>query len=139
MTSPIAHFVVALGIDGRVLSQGSMSDALMQDTNLVQEVMDDKQAMDKAADEIDATNSKNETAKGDGKLTVAEEIQEGHVSWQALKLFFAGLGGDHPILFWIIFVGGVFFVDFINTIQTWWLGLWASQYDHNESYEVDVP
>ena len=139
MTSPIAHFVVALGIDGRVLSQGSVSDALMQDTNLVREVMDDKHAMDKAADEIDATNSKNETAKGDGKLTVAEEIQEGHVSWQALKLFFAGLGGDHPILFWTIFLGGEFFTDFISTIQTWWLGFWASQYDHNEYYEVDVP
>jgi hypothetical protein len=135
MTSSIAHFVVALGIDGRVLSQGSVSDPLMQDTNLVQEV-DDKQAMDEAADEIDAINSK--TAK-DGKLTVAEEIQEGHVSWRALKLFFAGLGGDHPILFWIVFVGGLFFTDFISTIQTWWLGLWASQYDRNESYEVDVP
>jgi hypothetical protein len=139
MMSPIAHFVVALGIDGRVLSQGSVSDALIQDTNLVKEVMDDKQAMDKATNEIDTMNSKNGTAKSDGKLTVAEEIQEGHVSWQALKLFFAGLGGEHPILFWIMFIGGLFFTDFISAIQTWWLGFWASQYDHNESYKVDVP
>jgi ABC-type multidrug transport system fused ATPase/permease subunit len=95
--------------------------------------------MQKATDEIDSTNPKQDTAKVDGKLTVAEEIQEGHVSWQALKLFFAGLGGDHPLLFWIVFVGGLFVTFFINTIQTWWLGFWANQYDHRESYEVDVP
>jgi hypothetical protein len=139
MASPVAHFVVSLGIDGRVLTQGFMSEALVQDKNLGEEVMEDEQATKKAIDEIDPTSSKNETAKGVGKLMVAEEIQEGHVSWQALKLFFAGLGGDHPLLFWIVFMGGIFFTDFINTIQTWWLGFWASQYDHHESYEVHVP
>jgi hypothetical protein len=139
MTSPIAHFVVSLGVDGRVLNQGSVSDALMKGKNLLQEVVEDKHAMGKSADEIDRTNSEQEAPKGDGKLTVAEEIQEGHVSWQALKLFFAGLGGDQPLMFWIVFIGGLFFTDFISTIQTWWLGFWASQYDHQESYEVDVP
>jgi hypothetical protein len=139
MTSPIAHFVVSLGIDGRVLSQGSVSDALAQDESLAEEAMEGKQAMEKAADQIDPSGLKNETTKGDGKLMVAEEIQEGHVSWQALKLFFAGLGGNHPVLFWIVFIGGLFFTDFINTIQTWWLGFWASQYDDHKSYEVDVP
>jgi hypothetical protein len=116
-----------------------VSDALAQDESLAEEAMEGKQAMEKAADQIDPSGLKNETTKGDGKLMVAEEIQEGHVSWQALKLFFAGLGGNHPVLFWIVFIGGLFFTDFINTIQTWWLGFWASQYDDHKSYEVDVP
>src|ERR1700676_2078455 len=98
MASPVAHFVVSLGIDGRIVSQGSMSDTLARDRDFVKEVNEDEDAIKKAADEIDPTDSKKVVAKGDGKLIVAEEIQEGHVSWQALKLFFAGLGGNHPLL-----------------------------------------
>lgn len=137
MASHVAHFVVSLDIDGRVISQGSLSDALVQDKT-VEEATEDENAMVKAANEIHPTGSKKDTVKDDGKLTVVEEIQEGHVSWQALKLFFAGLGGDHPILFWAVFLGGLFFTDFINTVQTWWLGFWASQYCY-APYEVDVP
>ena len=37
-------------------------------------------AMQKAADEINSTNSKQDTTKVDGKLTVAEETQKGHVN-----------------------------------------------------------
>jgi len=139
MASPIAQFVVSLGIDGRVLSQGSVSAAVAQNKRLAEEIMKEKNAMQKTTDEIDSANPKQDTAKVDGKLTVAEQIQEGHVSWQALKLFFAGLGGGHPLLFWIVFMGGLFVTFFINTIQTWWLGFWANQYNHRESYEVDVP
>jgi hypothetical protein len=139
MASPIAHFVVSLGIGGRVLSQGSVSDALVRDRNLVEEAMENKDTMREAVNEINSTGVKNEPIKGDGKLVVAEEIQEGHVSWKALKMFFAGLGGSHPFLFWIVFLGGLFFVDFISAIQTWWLGFWASQYDQHASYQVDVP
>ena len=139
MASPIAHFVVSLGIDGRVISQGSVSDALAQDKSLTMEVTEGREATEKAAYRIDPPDPKYEMAKGDGKLMVAEEIQEGHVSWKALKLFLAGLSGDHPLLFWMVFVGGFFLTEFINTIQTWWLGFWASQYDDHKSYEVDVP
>ena len=139
MASPITHFMVSLGVDGRIISQGSVSDALARDKSLVVEAAEDKMAIEKANDEIDPKESKDHVAKGDGKLTVAEEIQEGHVSWKALKLFFVGLGGDHPIIFWIVFLGGLFSTDLINTIQTWWLGFWASQYDQHEAYEIDVP
>lgn len=129
MASPIANFVVSLGIDGSILSQGSVSDALAQDKSLVAEVIDDKNAMEMAHQEIDSAEPKVEASKPDGKLIVAEEINEGHVSWQALQLFFAGLGGDHPIFFWAVFLGGLGLTAFANTVQTWWLGHWASQYD----------
>jgi hypothetical protein len=139
MACPIAHFVVSLGVDGRIVSQGSVSDALARNKNLVTNIAEDKKVMKKANEEIDPKEPKDQVAKGDGKLTVAEEIQEGHVSWKALKLFFVGLGGDRPFIFWVVFLGGLFSTDIINTIQTWWLGFWASQYDQHKAYEVDVP
>ncbi|KAF7978858.1 hypothetical protein HWV62_44329 [Athelia sp. TMB] len=140
MASPIANFVVSLGIDGTVLSQGSVSDALAQNKSLVTEVVEDKKAMEKADQEIDSTaDPKAVGAKPDGKLIVAEEINEGHVSWGALKLFFTGLGGDHPTFFWIVFVGGLGATSLVNTGQTWWLGHWASRYDLPGSPTVNVP
>lgn len=139
MASPIAHSMVSLGIDGRIVSQGSVSDALAQNKNLITEVAEDKNAMEKANEEVDPQKDNEKLAKGDGKLIVAEEIQEGHVSWKALKLFFIGLGGDHPLIFWTVFLGGILSTDLINTFQTWWLGYWASQYDQHQAYEVAVP
>lgn len=138
MASPIAQFVVSLGIDGRVVSQGHISEALSQNRSLAVEATEDINAMNKANEEIDGA-PKEEAAKGDGKLVLAEEIQEGHVSWHSLKLFFIGLGGNHPLLFWTVFLAGMFFTDFINTIQTWWLGHWAAQYDNHPASQVAVP
>jgi hypothetical protein len=137
IASPIAHFVVSLGLDGRVLSQGSVSDALAQSQLLAAELKDNENVTEKAAGEIDFTDPNKGTAKGDGKLTVAEEIQEGHVKAQALKLFFVSLGGSHPLLFWIVFSILLFCKFFIYTFETWWLGFWASQYDY--SSEVAAP
>jgi hypothetical protein len=134
MASPVAHFVVSLGINGRVLSQGSVSDPLVQSRLLAAK---DENVTEKAADEINFTEPKRETAKDDGKLTGTEEIQEGRLSAQALSLFFASLGGSHPLLFWITFLIPLFCKFFIYTFETWWLGFWASQYDH--SSEVAVP
>lgn len=139
MASPYAQFVVSLGIDGRIASQGQVADAMSKNKDLIVEAQEDAEAMAKAEEEIDEQKPEDKIAKGDGKLTVAEEIQEGHVSWKALKLFFVGLGGNHPLLFWIIFLFGMFLTDFINTIQTWWLGYWARQYDIHNASEVAVP
>jgi len=134
MASPVAHFVVSLGINGQVLSQGSVSDPLVQSQLLAAKV---ENVMKKAVDEINFTEPKNPTAKGDGKLTVTEEIQEGRLSAQALSLFFASLGGSHPVLFWIAFLALLLCKFLIYTFETWWLGFWASQYDH--ASEVAVP
>lgn len=112
---------------------------MSKNKDLIVEAQEDAEAMAKAEEEIDEQKPEDKIAKGDGKLTVAEEIQEGHVSWKALKLFFVGLGGNHPLLFWIIFLFGMFLTDFINTIQTWWLGYWARQYDIHNASEVAVP
>lgn len=72
-----------MGIDGHVLSQGSMSDALTNDQTLVVEVIKENLAIEKTEGEVDSQVPAGEIKKGDGKLTVAEEIEEGHVSWPA--------------------------------------------------------
>jgi hypothetical protein len=83
MTRPIAGFVVAMGLDGRVTSQGSISEALSKDKSLAKELLKEEDVLQKAEDEIDAPPPPTDAPKADGKLIVAEEMEEGHVSWDA--------------------------------------------------------
>jgi hypothetical protein len=55
-----------------------------------------------------------------------------------VKLFVHGLGGTHPVLFWILFVGGLVLCDTVLTIQTWFMGYWAEQYDIYPPEEVNI-
>lgn len=139
MASPIAHFVVSMGTGGRILSQGSVSDALAKDSNLVAEVAKEEETLQKADEKMDYTTEiKSDALKSDGKLVIDEEIHLGHVSWQALKLFFSALGGSHSWLFWVLFLSAMIITSFINTYQTWWLGIWAKQYGLGSPSEVWV-
>jgi len=80
IASPIADFVVSLGLDGRILSQGSVSDALAKDHLLAVEVSEDREVTETADHGTDPAGP----AKGpEGKLIVKEEIQEGRISWPA--------------------------------------------------------
>lgn len=55
-----------------------------------------------------------------------------------VKLYFRGLGGSHPVAFFLTVACGLLLTDLLNTFQTWYLGYWASQYDTHDSSEVDV-
>ena len=48
MASPIADFVVSLGTDGRVQSQGTLSKVLAKDDNLSKELAEERAEMEKA-------------------------------------------------------------------------------------------
>ena len=86
MVSPIASFVVSLGTDGRIASQGSVSEALLKDNEVEKEMEESKDAIKKAEQEETTEGNPDEAKpKSDGKLVVAEEIAEGHVSWAAGK------------------------------------------------------
>ncbi|KAJ7141437.1 hypothetical protein C8R44DRAFT_763446 [Mycena epipterygia] len=125
MTSKIADFVVSMGLDGHVRSQGSISDALAKDEVLAKEVRQDEEILEVAEKEIDPEELKKEK---DGKLIVAEEIELGHVSWSALNLYFHGMGGDWTRLFFVVVLSFMVVGEAGMTLQTWWLGYWASQY-----------
>ncbi|KAJ6574743.1 P-loop containing nucleoside triphosphate hydrolase protein [Mycena capillaripes] len=139
MAKPIANYVISMGVDGNIHSHGSITEALATDEVLAEELSKDQDVLDKKVDEIDAPPAAAEK-KADGKLIVAEEVEEGHVSWDALKLYFKGLGGNHTLLFFTFFLAGLGLTEISNSIQTWWLGWWASQYQEHASdpSQVDV-
>jgi hypothetical protein len=88
LTSKIADFVVSVGLDGRVHIRSSVSDALVKDEVLTQQLRKNQAILETAAQEIGSTPSADGPGKSDGKLIMAEEIEFGHVSWGALNMFF---------------------------------------------------
>ena len=96
MVSPVANFLVDVGSDGRILSQGSLSSALSKDSKLLKELEEEQQELEKAEQEIDPseeTEKLAEAKQSSGKLIVAEEIEEGHVGWDACQCEGAFLSG----------------------------------------------
>lgn len=84
MTSPIADFVVSLGSDGRILSQGTMSTALATSKALTKELKAGESELHRAEEAVDGDVPEVHEGKS-GKLMVAEEVAEGHVSWSACE------------------------------------------------------
>lgn len=90
MASPLADFVVALH-DGHIVSQGSIADAVSKDKAVAKEYEQDKEAIElDVSKNVEANGMSNHDAPAktkDGKLVVAEEIAEGHVTWKACESF----------------------------------------------------
>ncbi|KAL0565313.1 hypothetical protein V5O48_016710 [Marasmius crinis-equi] len=135
MVQPLADYVISLS-DGRVASQGSISDALSKDKKLAAEVKLDEEIEHKADEVIDVPS--DDTAKSDGKLILAEEVELGHLGWPALKLWLHSLGGRHYVLFYLAFVGCLMMNDVIDAVQVWYLGHWAEQYNERPPEEVNA-
>lgn len=85
MASPLADFVVSLGTDGQIASQGSVSDALAKSTELAEVVQHEEAAVE--LDEHEEENGTESAEETTGKLVLAEEVEEGHVSKAACKVF----------------------------------------------------
>ncbi|KAI0711801.1 P-loop containing nucleoside triphosphate hydrolase protein [Cerioporus squamosus] len=140
MVIPVTDFVVDMGPDGRILSQGSLDSALSRDSKLLKEIEEEQKVLEKAEQEIDKVDEieKGEKAKqSSGKLVVAEEVEEGHVGWKAIALYFGNVSG-RPLVFWFIYASGYFVRHLILNVQTWYLGVWAAQYETHPTNEVDV-
>lgn len=79
-----------------------------------------------------------EKASPPEKLIMAEEIVEGHVTWKSFKLLISGLGGDHPVMFFVVLVLLMGVSCALSTIQTWFLGVWGEQYEHRLPSQVHL-
>ncbi|KAJ6612652.1 P-loop containing nucleoside triphosphate hydrolase protein [Mycena sp. CBHHK59/15] len=134
LTAPIAGFTISIGLNGRILSQGSVADALQHDVVLAKEADADLQVMEQVVDAAEPVEVKAEL-KTDGKLILAEEIQLGKVKWSAVGLYLRGLGGPS---FYIVFLGGYFLSQMVVTFETWYLGYFASQYETQPPGQVSV-
>ncbi|KAJ7743656.1 hypothetical protein B0H16DRAFT_1693477 [Mycena metata] len=146
MTSKIAGFVVSLGLDGRVRSQGSLADALSKDEVLAKEVINDQEIFQATEKEINSLPAAavdsplpaalEDPKKKEGKLIVAEEIAVGRVGWNALALYLRGMGGNHAVAFFVVLVLAIVATQVADVAQTWYLGYWASQYGHGTTVPV---
>jgi hypothetical protein len=125
MTAKIADFVISVTLDGRASDQGSISDALANDEVLATQVSKDHEILEASEKEIDAPSAGDEAKEKKGKLIVAEEIAIGHVSWKALNLYFAGMGGGYTVLFFAVLLITILVIEAFITFQTWFLGYWA--------------
>ncbi|CDO76129.1 hypothetical protein BN946_scf184876.g22 [Trametes cinnabarina] len=122
MVSPVASFVVDLGPDGRILSQGSLENALARDSDLLHEIEEEQEALERSKFELDAEKPDDAVIKQSaGKLVVDEEREEGHVGWAAFKLFLSNMS-SRPLLFWFIYVSGHVLRQALGNLQTWYLG-----------------
>ncbi|KAG9126894.1 hypothetical protein FRC07_001505 [Ceratobasidium sp. 392] len=139
MVGEVASLVVSLGPNGRVVSRGSVQDALRLDPKLRQEAEAEKEIEEKAEEIFNEEDGSSEdTKKPDGRLVVEEEVAQGHVGWAALCMFWSSLGG---VGFWFVYGSGSILWDLAIVLQTYWLSIWARAYDqHPDRPEVvDVP
>ena len=125
MVSPVADFVVDMGSDGRILSQGSLSNALAHDAKLLKELQQEQEEIAKAKQELDKETPDDDKAKQSaGKLVVEEETELGHVGLKASKYrgaltrcldvltyyfvpvwLYLGNVSKQPAIFWFIYIG----------------------------------
>lgn len=82
---PIADFVVALGSDGRIATQGSPDKTLQHDSKLLAELSSEEVQLEEAEQVLDKPELEAKDAQKNGKLVVAEEIKEGHVGWDTCE------------------------------------------------------
>ncbi|KAG5341450.1 hypothetical protein C0989_010391 [Termitomyces sp. Mn162] len=107
MVGSIATFVVSLGSDGRILSQGSILDTVVKNSALEAELSHKKEIEEKAEESVDGDVQEQKKPKEyneeRGKLVIEEESGKGHLSWGSLKIYLFALGGKHWALFWTVF------------------------------------
>ncbi|KAG9020970.1 hypothetical protein FS837_007697, partial [Tulasnella sp. UAMH 9824] len=135
MLAPVADFIVSIGSDGRILSQGQASDALKKDPSLAAEAQEDQEIVEKRekVENLEG-GDKPKGTKPAGQLTAAEDIVEGHVGFSVFKFFFGMVGG---VWFWVAFMAAMAGSEVANILQPWWLGYWARQYQvHPDPWEV---
>ncbi|KAG5722122.1 ATP-binding cassette transporter abc4, partial [Termitomyces sp. T112] len=85
MVGSIATFVVSLGSDGRILSQGSILDTVVKNSALEAELSHKKEIEEKAEESVDGDVQEQKKPKEyneeRGKLVIEEESGKGHLSW----------------------------------------------------------
>lgn len=155
----MADFILAIGPNGQVRSQGSSREVLGKDAELEQEISHEAEALEFQENEEVLEDSKATAADSSiGKLVVAEEIALGRVGWDACKSCLSERarlkknidGGSVPDKLYLSNVGGIlsFWVPYVTAnlatqgfeiLDVWWLGWWAQQYATAGHGRVNVP
>lgn len=133
LTSPIADHVVALGKNGRVISQGTVSDVLKRDPTL--RALVEKEQIEVEEHEIgqEKGTADDDVKKTAGKLVVPEEKAIGRVEWEAIMLYIRGFGG---LFFWTFYLMLRWSVNLLSIGETLFIGYWTAQYELRPAGEV---
>ncbi|KAJ4481119.1 P-loop containing nucleoside triphosphate hydrolase protein [Lentinula aciculospora] len=127
LVEPLASSVITMK-DGQVYETRTCSPVLSEDLHesLRQDAVEEHVPNDRFKDE----------RKPDGKLVVPEEIQEGHISGNSIKLYTSATGGKYAALYFPALLVMMFFTQTMGVVQTWFLGYWSSQYEMVEKVHV---
>ncbi|KAF8515052.1 ATP-binding cassette transporter [Hysterangium stoloniferum] len=132
MVASVSDFVVSLGTNGTIARWGSVDEVLKMDRRLLCQAAESVDISDKTPE---PTVTGKKIPKATGNLVVEENSALGNVGWHPLKLYLSNLGN---ISFWIVFIGGLVLSQACNSIASWFLGYWASQYEHQPVWRVPV-
>ncbi|KAF9526535.1 multidrug resistance-associated ABC transporter [Crepidotus variabilis] len=131
LASPIADFIVSVGLDGKtVAGSDDLAAALYDDTVEGGKI--------KESVEISEQNLKKPPVTANGKLVLAEEVAQGRITMRSMKLMLDSLGGSHPFMFYLVFIGSFALTEAAMTFQAWFLGYWGSQYETRLPEDVPV-
>lgn len=81
VTKQIAEFVVSLK-NGRITSQGTLSDVLAEDVSLAIDFKNTQETLEDVESKVDA-EPPTIVGKEDGKLILSEELEVGGIAWPA--------------------------------------------------------
>ncbi|KZS96509.1 P-loop containing nucleoside triphosphate hydrolase protein [Sistotremastrum niveocremeum HHB9708] len=140
LCKPIADYVISLGRNGTIVSQGTVDEALKKNASVKNEAEVEAAALEKEEEVKVAQGSDGDVDEPGiptegGKLIVAEEMAVGHVTWASVRLYISSVGGP---LFFAVFVLGYTVWVLLEVLGTWFYGYWSSQYEQKEAREVRV-
>ena len=137
LTAPIAENVLILGRNGKIVRQGAVSDVLLTSATL-RAVVERQKERDEDFEHKEMKESDVDDGKKDsdaGKLIVAEEKAVGKLQKAAIMMYLRACGD--PLL-WVFCFSFICVCVAADIAQTWFVGLWSSQYENHPSSEIRV-
>ena len=137
LTAHVAENVLMLGRNGKVVRQGAVEDVLQTSATLravVEKQRDLNEEVEyKGANRSDVDDGKK--GSDAGKLIVAEEKAEGKLQKAVIMMYLRACGSP-PI--WAVCLSLICVCVAAGIAQTWFVGLWSSQYEDHPSSEIRV-
>ena len=128
LASPIADFVVSVNADGVVSSRSQHVAAILHTEPVLRS--------EEPGDRPDLEKLTETGLKPGGKLIVAEEVQEGNVSWSSVRILLKAMGGDYAYIYFPLWFMGPISQYLLQSLSTWFLGEWSSQYERMPARDV---
>ncbi|KIK69543.1 hypothetical protein GYMLUDRAFT_236056 [Collybiopsis luxurians FD-317 M1] len=132
----VSHNVALLTPLARTFTKLKDGVATLSD-NAEEYIQNGRDVLPRVVQDTDAEVMEKRDDSSDGKIILSEEIHQGTgVGWPAIKLYATSLGGKHPFLFFTTFFAGLLISHLTGVVQIWYLGHWASEYEHHTPTEV---